>query len=318
MMHALYYTFVVATALFATGVSCESHPSPSQQEASGGSVSKAAETYTCPMHAQVHSDKPGKCPICHMDLVKVSGPRKIKFYRNPMNPSVHADAPTKDNMGMDYIPVYEDELQSSAPSSQVRGRTNMTLPPEQEALSGTHPFTVSRIPMKLEIETPGRVISGGQLAFQVYEQDLAVIHAGLRFTATAPSLPGAVLTGQITSVDSILDPMTRTARVSGIYSNPQGMKLRTENSVNAVIEVDMGKVIGVPEDAIVHTGTQDIVYVTDGKGSYHPQPVRLGIKAHGYYEIKEGLAAGTLISSGPNFLLDSESRIRASYDSQDH
>jgi rubrerythrin len=29
-----------------------------------------SDVYTCPMHSQVKSDKPGKCPICKMNLVK--------------------------------------------------------------------------------------------------------------------------------------------------------------------------------------------------------------------------------------------------------
>jgi len=43
--------------------------------------------------------------------------RKILFYRNPMNPEVTSPVPMKDQMGMDYVPVYEDET----PSAQARG-----------------------------------------------------------------------------------------------------------------------------------------------------------------------------------------------------
>ncbi|WP_242434565.1 heavy metal-binding domain-containing protein [Hymenobacter amundsenii] len=32
----------------------------------------AVAYYTCPMHAQIHEDAPGSCPICHMDLVAVA------------------------------------------------------------------------------------------------------------------------------------------------------------------------------------------------------------------------------------------------------
>ncbi len=37
---------------------------------------KKAELYVCPMHAQIHSDHPGTCPICGMDLVLKSGGEK--------------------------------------------------------------------------------------------------------------------------------------------------------------------------------------------------------------------------------------------------
>ena len=88
---------------------------------------EAAQQYYCPMHPDYRSDKPGDCPICGMRLVPVekkkeekpapvaAAPveRKILFYRNPMNPSVTSPVPTKDEMGMDYVPVYSDELRGT-------------------------------------------------------------------------------------------------------------------------------------------------------------------------------------------------------------
>lgn len=88
--------------------------------------------YTCGMHPDVkvsveEYEKGNKsCPICGMNLVPVerkeggkAGARakagkgeeekKILFYRNPMNPLVTSETPAKDEMGMDYIPVYEGE-----------------------------------------------------------------------------------------------------------------------------------------------------------------------------------------------------------------
>jgi len=90
-------------------------------------IREAAQQYYCPMHPDYRSDKPGDCPICGMRLVPVekkkeekpvpvaAAPveRKILFYRNPMNPSVTSPVPTKDEMGMDYVPVYSDELRGT-------------------------------------------------------------------------------------------------------------------------------------------------------------------------------------------------------------
>src|SRR5260221_14108701 len=51
--------------------------------------------YTCPMHPEVISDKPGKCPKCGMDLVKVKTKTIAKkmLYTCPMHPEVVSDKP---------------------------------------------------------------------------------------------------------------------------------------------------------------------------------------------------------------------------------
>ncbi len=88
-----------------------------------GEVQAAGEKYTCGMHPMIIVDEPGSCPICGMELVplkagtaggsqdgKPAGKRKIKYWRAPMDPTYIRDKPGKSPMGMDLIPVYEDEV----------------------------------------------------------------------------------------------------------------------------------------------------------------------------------------------------------------
>ena len=92
--------------------------------ATGGNAENLAgdagkQLWTCGMHPWIISEEPGLCPICNMTLTPKrddktvasgSGERKIVYWRAPMNPVEIYDKPGKSAMGMDLIPVYEDEL----------------------------------------------------------------------------------------------------------------------------------------------------------------------------------------------------------------
>jgi Cu(I)/Ag(I) efflux system membrane fusion protein len=70
--------------------------------------------YVCPMHPQIVRDQPGSCPICGMDLVVVepeaesAGAGEILYYRHLHNPEITSDRPMQDEMGMAYVPIYDD------------------------------------------------------------------------------------------------------------------------------------------------------------------------------------------------------------------
>jgi multidrug efflux pump subunit AcrA (membrane-fusion protein) len=79
----------------------------------------ATQFYTCSMHPQILLKEPGYCPICGMKLVPVSagattGARRILYYKSTMNPGEVSQQPGKDSMGMDLVPVYEDQAEAAA------------------------------------------------------------------------------------------------------------------------------------------------------------------------------------------------------------
>jgi len=116
--------------------------------------------YYCPMHPTYTSDRPGDCPICNMRLVQKSEggagrARKILYYRHPMGQPDTSPVPKKDPMGMDYIPVYEEDL-AGAPS-EVPGHAAVHLDPGKQQLIGVKLGTVEKRAMKKEIRTSGRV-----------------------------------------------------------------------------------------------------------------------------------------------------------------
>ncbi len=76
------------------------------------------QLYTCGMHPDIISDEPGNCPICEMKLTPIkneeenSGEKKVAYWVAPMDPNEIYDSPGKSKMGMDLIPVYENEIAS--------------------------------------------------------------------------------------------------------------------------------------------------------------------------------------------------------------
>jgi Cu(I)/Ag(I) efflux system membrane fusion protein/cobalt-zinc-cadmium efflux system membrane fusion protein len=86
----------------------------------GGDEDEETQLWTCGMHPQVIQDEPGTCPICGMNLVPLKESpaptaadspkeKKIKYWVAPMDPNYISDQPGKSPMGMDLVPVYEEE-----------------------------------------------------------------------------------------------------------------------------------------------------------------------------------------------------------------
>lgn len=120
----------------------------------------AAEQYTCGMHPMIIVDEPGSCPICGMDLTPLKtgtggsgasaadGERKIKYWQAPMDPTFIRDEPGKSPMGMDLIPVYEDE---------ATGGAMITIDPTTIQNMGVRTAAVTRGDLSRTIRTVGLV-----------------------------------------------------------------------------------------------------------------------------------------------------------------
>ena len=179
-------------------------PSGGQGRAAG---SETRSLYQCPMHPTITADRPGDCPICGMKLVEVnaapdaraSAERRILFYRSPMNPDQTSPTPRKDEMGMDYLPVYEDDSHDAGPG--VDGLAAVTIDPARQQLIGLRtapvvagavggswrtvgrvqvdPTRVRKVNIKVEgyverlhVDFVGRPVRRGQPLFSLYSPSL--------------------------------------------------------------------------------------------------------------------------------------------------
>jgi multidrug efflux pump subunit AcrA (membrane-fusion protein) len=337
------------------------------------------------MHPNFTSDKLRDCAICGMSLVKrevspvqsqkQASKRKILYYRNPMNPEVNSPVPMKDQMGMDYVPVYEEQ----APSPAM-----VYISPEKQQLIGVKKGMVEKRKLTGQILTVGRIaydpalftaqqeylqalkssqtirkdegyieeqsgsliksmkrklLAMGMSDYEIteleklgkpqqnlylptsedknvwvyvtiYEYEAALVKTGTPVEVRTMAYPGQVFEGKVIAVTPIIEAATRTLKVRALVDNPENM-LKLEMFVNVVIKYDLGDRLAVPEEAVMHAGTRDIVFVAEANGHFEPRVVKLGNKAGNYYEVLDGLAENEEVVTSGNFLIDSESKLNA-------
>jgi hypothetical protein len=97
----------------------------------------------------------------------------------------------------------------------------------------------------------------------------------------------------------------QVANTSNIEFKPEmyaTVKLSSPLAINAVT---------VSDQAIIRTGERNIIVVALGGGYFDPRDVTLGVTADGYTQILDGIRAGESIVTSSQFLIDSESNLKA-------
>jgi multidrug efflux pump subunit AcrA (membrane-fusion protein) len=144
----------------------------------------------------------------------------------------------------------------------------------------------------------------------IYEYEAGLVKEGMPVQVDTLACPGEVFQGRIVSLTPLLEAATRTLKARALVDNPAG-KLKLEMFANVRINYDLGEKLAVSEDAVMHAGTRNLVFVADPNGYFTSKTVTLGAKAQGYYEVLQGLTANEEVVTSANFLVDSESKLNA-------
>ena len=140
----------------------------------------------------------------------------------------------------------------------------------------------------------------------VYESELATLRIGASAQVVAN---GQTLNARVTFIGPVIAAQTRTANVRLELENPAGL-LKPDMYVDVLLQQPVGNVVAVPDSAVMNTGTRSVVFVASANG-FEPRDVITGAKVAGFYEIRSGVAAGERVVIDANFLVDSESRLKA-------
>lgn len=139
-------------------------------ENAGTQRAQNGQLWTCGMHPDVILEEPGNCPICGMKLVPLKADstaasqqptakqtgdvdkrdKKILYWRAPMDPTYVSDKPGKSPMGMDLVPVYEGEEQTS-------GGATIRIDPAVALNIGVKTAQVEKRRLRHEIRTVAHV-----------------------------------------------------------------------------------------------------------------------------------------------------------------
>jgi Cu(I)/Ag(I) efflux system membrane fusion protein len=145
----------------------------------------------------------------------------------------------------------------------------------------------------------------------VYESELRFVREGMEANLELQAFPNRPFTGRVAFIDPLLDPQSRTLTVRFSFPNPTG-DLRPGMFGDVVLSGSSHDALRIPPDAVIDSGTRKIVFVARGEGRFEPREVQLGDSDGSNVEVVSGLAAGDRVVTRANFLVDSESRLRAS------
>lgn len=144
----------------------------------------------------------------------------------------------------------------------------------------------------------------------MYEYEIADVEIGQEAEVTLPYYQGRVFHGKVTYIYPVLDPKTRTVKVRFEFPNPD-WKLKPGMFANVSLTIPLGERLVVPTSAVMDSGTEQLVFLYHEDGLFEPRHVSVGKRTREWVEITDGVAAGDQVVTNGNFLIDSESSLRA-------
>ena len=144
----------------------------------------------------------------------------------------------------------------------------------------------------------------------VFEMDAPLVRIGTPVSLAVGALPGHLYPGRVAFIQPDVDEKTRTLTARVEVANRDG-QLRP--GMYATVELAPAAQVGlaVPLEAVLPTGTTNLVFVNRGDGAFMPREVVVGARGDSLIEIRSGLKPGDEVVASATYLLDSESNLAA-------
>ena len=279
--------FVLLVVVVGAGVvwMAKSHSPASATAAASG---RKILYYQSSMHPWIKSDKPGKCPIC----------------------------------GMNLVPVYEGDAGMAADGGVTLKSNSITALNVQTVAVARQPLVRT---LRVAGVVVANSWTAAWFEFTAYEGDFAWLKIGQTVEVSLPSAPGKTYLAQIKLrstrpvVDTDFDMATGSTKVRAEISKPpvSAGELGDKELFNNLyaegrVLVDLPDVLAVPRSAVLSPGAQAVVYVDAGGGHYEPRKIKTGRVGDDLVEVLEGLDAGEKVVTAGSLLIDAETQISQS------
>lgn len=144
----------------------------------------------------------------------------------------------------------------------------------------------------------------------VYESDLPAVRLDMPATITLAYEPGRQWRGRVSNIAPAVDGATRTVKVRIDVPNRGGI-LKPDMFGDVQLLAAEGRGLVVADSAVIDTGDRKLVFLDRPDGTIEPREVEVGAKLADGYQVLRGLAKGDRVVTSANFLLDSESSLKA-------
>jgi RND family efflux transporter MFP subunit len=144
----------------------------------------------------------------------------------------------------------------------------------------------------------------------IFEYQAPLVQVGQAVVVSLPYGGGRSWNARVSFIQPQVDAQTRTIQVRIELANP-GLALKPEMFVNVELRSPQPARLTVPVEAVLDTGLKKTVFLDRGNGHFEPREVETGERIGDRVAVLKGLAAGERLVVSGNFLINSESQLKA-------
>ena len=146
---------------------------------------------------------------------------------------------------------------------------------------------------------------------EVPEMQAAWVTPGTKVTVRAQAYPERAFDGRVGALLPEVSAATRTVRTRIEVANRDALLKPGMHATIAFQQSARRESVLVPSEAVIRTGTRDVVIVALGEGKFRAAGVEVGAESGAQSEIRKGLQAGDKVVLSGQFLIDSEASLSA-------